>query len=281
MPLQITTLMENSLGEHTGLSIEHGLSFLVEHGNTSLLFDTGRSGAFLDNARRLLKDTAKVTDVVLSHGHYDHTGGFLSFVESRDNQDYTLWTGDGFFTPKYARFQGSYQYLGNDFTKEELISRGVSLQTVKSKKTEIRDGIWLVTDFARVHTQEVPHARFVLYNEQTQQFTPDDFSDEIALVIETKQGLVILLGCSHPGLLNMLDAIEESFNQPIFALLGGTHLVEADEKRTCSTLDTLAERGIALMGLSHCTGEEAIALSKKYSERHFRGCTGSTIILEG
>ena len=80
MSIQITTLMENSLGEHTGLKTEHGLSFLIETEGSSVLFDLGQSGAFLHNAEKLCKDLSDVTHVVLSHGHYDHTGGFRPFV---------------------------------------------------------------------------------------------------------------------------------------------------------------------------------------------------------
>lgn len=281
MPIHITTLIENTLGEHTALKTEHGLSFLVETGEASVLFDLGRSGAFLDNADRLRKDLSQVTDVVLSHGHYDHTGGFRAFVENRGSQGYALWTGEGFFDEKYGSFNASYQFLGNDFGRDYLIEQGVAHTAISKNRVQIAPGIWVVTDFARTHAQERPNPRFVKREEGSSLFQADDFSDEVMLVIETKKGLVALVGCSHPGILNMLDSVEASFGQSIYALLGGTHLVEADESRTKYTMDNFIQRGIALLGISHCSGERAIALSLEHSSINFRSCTGSTIILEG
>jgi len=281
MAIQITALIENTLGEHTALKIEHGISFLVETEETSVLFDSGRSGDFLHNAGKLCKDLSCVTDVVLSHGHYDHTGGFRSFVEQRGAQGYTLWTGEAFFDRKYGAFNASYQYLGNDFDKDFLTQQGISHKAVTKKRTQIAPKVWVVTDFARTHAQERPNPRFVKQEEGSSLFVADDFSDEVMLVIETEKGLVALVGCSHPGILNMLDSVEESFGNPIYALLGGTHLVEADEERTTYTMDNFSQRGIVLLGISHCSGERAIELALEQSPINFRSCTGSTIILEG
>lgn len=281
MPIQITTLIENSLGEHTALKTEHGLSFLIETAEASVLFDLGRSGDFLHNADKLCKNLSKVTDVVLSHGHYDHTGGFRSFVEKRGAQGFRLWTGEGFFDAKYGSFNASYQYLGNDFDRSYLTEQGISHTTITNKRTQIASKLWVVTDFSRTHAQEKPNPRFVKQEEGSSLFTSDDFSDEVMLVIETKRGLVALVGCAHPGILNMLDSIEKSFSQPIYALFGGTHLVEADEERTKYTMDNFSRRGIILLGISHCSGERAIELSLEQSHSNFRSCTGSTIILEG
>lgn len=273
--------MENSLGEHTGLKTEHGLSFFIETAEASILFDLGQSGAFLHNAERLCKNLSNVTDVVLSHGHYDHTGGFRPFVEKRGSEGYTLWTGEGFFAEKYGKFNTSFQYLGNDFSRNYLADENIKHKTITNKRTQIAPQIWATTDFSRTHAQEIPNPRFVKKEEGSELFIADDFSDEVMLVIETKRGLVVLVGCAHPGIINMLDSVEESFGQPIYALFGGTHLVEADEERTKYSLENFRERGIALLGLSHCSGERAIKLSLKQSHINFRSCTGSTIILEG
>ncbi len=281
MPIQITTLIENSIGEHTGLKTEHGLSFLIETEDTSILFDLGRSEAFLHNAEILCKDLSHVSDVVLSHGHYDHTGGFRPFVTKRVNQDFTLWTGEKFFEGKYGAVNASHQYLGNDFDRDYIKQQGIVHKSITKNRVQIAPGIWAVTGFSRIHAQETPNPRFVKKAEGSPLFVADDFSDEVMLVIETRRGLVVLAGCAHPGILNMLDFVEATFGKPIYALLGGTHLVEADEERTKYTLENFFRRGIVLLGLSHCSGERAIALSLEHSSINFRSCTGSTIILEG
>jgi 7,8-dihydropterin-6-yl-methyl-4-(beta-D-ribofuranosyl)aminobenzene 5'-phosphate synthase len=277
MSIAITTLMDNTQGEHTGLIAEHGLSFLVETDDTSLLFDTGRSAAFLTNAQKLCKDLTKVEHVVLSHGHYDHSGGFRSFLEQVGSPTVSLHVGKGFFTPKYARFNASYQYLGNDFDESFLDKYGVHYEEV-GETQKIANGVWMVTNFSHAHPEEIIHPRFMLQGPDG--WIADVFSDEVLLVIESALGLIVLVGCSHPGILNMLDTVRAHFHKPIYALLGGTHLVEADSERTKCTLTSFIEQGIAVLGISHCSGSEAIALATEGSSVHYHNTLGSSLILE-
>jgi 7,8-dihydropterin-6-yl-methyl-4-(beta-D-ribofuranosyl)aminobenzene 5'-phosphate synthase len=276
MPIEITTLIENSQGEHTGLITEHGLSFLIETGKSSTLFDTGRSNAFLKNAKLLGKRLDGVAHVVLSHGHYDHSGGFQSFVQSRADRAFTLHTGEGFFAEKYARFNASYQYLGNDFDQEYIKEQGITHHTITGK-TEIVPGVWALTHFKRNHAEETIHPRFVLRGQAG--WVEDRFDDEVLLVVETGKGLVMLVGCSHPGILNMLDSVHQAFNKPVYALLGGTHLVEADRPRVARSIQVFQEKGIEVLGINHCSGAEAIKLATEHSSIHFHNSTGSCLIL--
>jgi 7,8-dihydropterin-6-yl-methyl-4-(beta-D-ribofuranosyl)aminobenzene 5'-phosphate synthase len=276
MPIEITTLIENTQGEHTGLITEHGLSFLIETGKSSTLFDTGRSNAFLKNAKLLGKRLDGVEQVVLSHGHYDHSGGFQSFVQSRADRAFTLHTGQGFFAEKYARFNASYQYLGNDFDQEYIKEQGITHHTITGK-TEIVPGVWALTHFKRNHAEETIHPRFVLRGQAG--WVEDRFDDEVLLVVETGKGLVMLVGCSHPGILNMLDSVQQAFNKPVYALLGGTHLVEADRPRVARSIQAFQEKGIEVLGINHCSGAEAIKLATEHSSIHFHNSTGSCLIL--
>jgi 7,8-dihydropterin-6-yl-methyl-4-(beta-D-ribofuranosyl)aminobenzene 5'-phosphate synthase len=107
----------------------------------------------------------------------------------------------------------------------------------------------------------------------------DRFDDEVLLVVETGKGLVMLVGCSHPGILNMLDSVQQSFNKPVYALLGGTHLVEADSHRTEGSLQVFKNEGIQVLGINHCSGAEAINLATSNSSIHFHNGTGSCLIL--
>lgn len=277
MALEITTLEENTEGEHTGMIAEHGLSFLVEMNSISVLFDTGRSSAFLQNAQKLNKPLDAVEHIVLSHGHYDHSGGFRPLVETYPNHPYTLYTGDGFFNPKYARFNASYQYLGNDFNTLYLRQHGIKHEIIKEKK-EILPGIWMVSNFFNLHPEETIHPRFVVRTSNG--WMPDHFSDEVLLVVESSKGLIVLVGCSHPGILNMLDTVRQQFSSPIYALLGGTHLVESDMSRTKTTIEEFKRQGISILGISHCSGNDAIVLATENSEMHFHNTLGSSLILE-
>lgn len=277
MAIQITTLAENTQGEHTSLIAEHGLSFLIETKDASILFDTGQSNSFLHNAKHLQKDLSLVEHVVLSHGHYDHSGGFPSFVESGYADNATLYVGEGFFTPKYAKYNASYQFLGNSFGQAYISEHQIPHKII-TESTEITPSVWVVTNFLRTHSEEVIDSRFVLKSGDG--FERDQFVDEVLLVVKSALGLVVLVGCSHPGILNMLDTVRNTFREPIYALLGGTHLVEADRKRTINTLNQCKEDGISVMGISHCSGSEAIALAIADLTVHFHNTVGSTLILE-
>lgn len=280
MGITITTLIENSIGEHKGLSGEHGLSFFIDKDGEMLLFDTGSSRTFIDNAKKLRVDIGQVRHIVLSHGHYDHTGGFRPFIDAYPDSHHTLWTGKGFFKEKYAAYGPSLQYLGNDFDKKFLETRSISHKEVTTDTTEIAPGVWIVTNFKKIHSEELIHPRFVLWDDATRQVYPDEFRDEVLLVVEAAKGLVVLVGCAHPGILNMLDTVEERFDKPIYALLGGTHLVEASSQRIRYVINDFIKRKISIMGVSHCTGEAAVSFLEERSHTSFRNSTGSTLSIE-
>lgn len=276
--LRITTLVENRGGEHHGLRSEHGLSLYVEKGEVRFLFDTGQSDALLHNAVQLGVDLGAVDFVVLSHGHYDHTGGFRHLAERVPLP--RLFVGPGFFEEKYALRGRACEFLGNSFDETFLTSKNIPWTVVSDPIREIAPDIFLFSSFPRLHEEETIQRRFVLRRQRA--FEQDDFTDEIALAIRTLQGSVVLLGCSHPGMRNMLDAVRERLDAPIRAVLGGTHLVEAQGKRLEESLEYLQRlhsQG-TVMGVSHCTGKEVL------EDAHLRDSlltwngTGSSIFLE-
>src|SRR6056297_1544299 len=247
MSLKITTLIENSQGEHLGLKIEHGLSFCIEKDGHKVLFDTGESEAFLENAKRLRIDLTDVEYVVLSHGHYDHSGGFRYLAES--SKKFELIFGEGFFNEKYGYFNNSYEYLGNNFDECFLAERGIPYRSVKGRNEELLPGIHVITGFPRIHEDEVISPRFQIMKDG--QFEPDLFEDEVMLAVETEKGLVAILGCSHPGMKNMLDFAVNQLDRPIYAVLGGTHLVESNKTGREKSIEYLKEKDIRVIGVSH------------------------------
>jgi 7,8-dihydropterin-6-yl-methyl-4-(beta-D-ribofuranosyl)aminobenzene 5'-phosphate synthase len=294
--VEITTLIENQPGAHRGLTHEHGLSFLIERGDTTILFDTGQSGEFIENAFLLGKDLSRVEHVVISHGHYDHTNGFPRFVEEFGSGDtgpaITLHVHEDFFTPKYAAREPSRTFIGVPWDRAWLDAREIPLQPVSATGRELVPGIHIVTGFERTHPREVDNPRFVIDREGNGELVVDDFRDEIALVVETSRGLVVIVGCSHPGIMNILDTIRTRFPTPIFAVLGGSHLVEAHGERLEEALTYLGSGPFARLGLSHCTGEEAMArLESLLPERggdaagpggrplFYRNVTGSSLVI--
>jgi len=274
--IRITTLIENTSGEHLGLKHEHGLSFCIEANGRKILFDAGQSGSFIENAAQLRIDLAELEFVVLSHGHYDHSGGLRALHAV--GKHFELVVGKGFFNDKYAERNGGYEFLGNNFTQEYLKENKIRYGELATSVRELIPGVFVLGDFPRTNADETINPRFKLLTADG--FVPDSFTDEIMLVVDTPKGLVALLGCSHPGMRNMLDAVRLRFKKPLYAVLGGTHLVEAVEDGMQASLDYLMDGSIQVIGVSHCTGQGAMTMLGNSAARYFHNRTGSALIID-
>ncbi|MEG1381172.1 MAG: MBL fold metallo-hydrolase [Ruthenibacterium sp.] len=250
--IQITTLMDNLNSENKALKAEHGLSFWVQTDAVRFLFDCGAGKSTLENAHKLGIDLATADFTVCSHSHYDHAAGYRDLAEQGFGGE-KLYTGPDFFTKKYAFDGMKYTDLSAGFT-EKFLQAHQKQHIVCENILQIADGCWLVGNFARTHSFETIASRFVKGNPQ---FAADDFSDEICLALACEQGLIVLVGCSHPGILNMIEAVHTALRQPVCAVFGGTHLVEADLPRIKATVAALKEMGLTMLGMSHCSGELA------------------------
>ena len=292
--------MEDRLGGNSALKTEHGLSFFIETPGGRILFDTGSTGMFLENAPLTGIDPFSADLLVLSHGHYDHSGGVLPFY--REFEEHApepgakppLWCGEGFSTPKYSSsdIEGLYYYNGNPFSwhqvsyfwvdihelgeKEDDDENSSSMAAASSPpspgtspepfpegpsfiRKEILPGVHLVSGFSRSVEGDVVTPRFMISDPSSPSgFSRDRFNDEVSLVIETGRGgeLMMIVGCSHPGIANMVASVAESFGRGPSVLLGGSHLLRADKKRLAKVISTFQELGLRWIGLNHCTGKE-------------------------
>ena len=251
--LHITALMDNKATEHKGLIAEHGLSLYVRYNDRRILFDCGAGPNPLSNAHRLGVDLKQLDAVILSHSHYDHAAGFRNLTENHMGSA-TLYTGPHFFEPKYAKNGIRYTDLSAGFDQSFLEEYGIGHRVVDGF-AEIFPGVYLIGDFPRIYPFEQIPQRFV--RRTAQGFVADDFSDEICVAFRIEGGLAVLVGCSHPGILNMMTNVSNRLNLPIKAVFGGTHLVEADEHRIQDTILHLQDMGLSVLGLSHCSGDAA------------------------
>lgn len=280
MELKITTLIENMPDEEEKYAFEHGFSSFVEFDGKKILFDTGQSGAFVENARKLQLNLAEVDCVVLSHGHYDHTGGVPALLSKLEKKT-PLYIGKEFFTPKYKLLEdGSYKYNGNPFSRSLLESEEspVELLSVDEEITWLTEKIVLFKNFQRISGFEEVNPKFFIKTDNG--YEQDFFVDEIALGLITEQGLVLVAGCSHVGIVNMLEHVKQGLRIPVTAVLGGTHLVEAGETRLIKTVEALKRHGVKTIAVSHCTGETGMKLLKQeFPEGFVLNNTGNVIEL--
>lgn len=246
----LTVLIENTAPKNFELVAEHGLSFLVETRREKFLFDCGQTGAAFENARALNVDLREIEFVVLSHSHYDHAGGFTKLLEHALIE--TIYTGENFWDEKFSRDElGNVKYRGCGFDENFLTAHGIK-QNICRDVIEIDSDAWLVGNFKRRYDFETIPKKFVRGSKKI----PDDFSDEIALILRGRSGLTIVTACAHSGILNIVADVRERFNLPISSVIGGLHLTGASPQRISRTLDELKILGVEKILPCHCSGEE-------------------------
>lgn len=275
----ITTLVDNHAVAGTGLEAEHGFSCVIDVGGKRILFDTGGSDMFIRNAQRLGIDLGSIDHLAISHGHWDHAGGVVPLLQQFAYDRLVMWTGKGFEDPKYADDPDGMRFIGYHFERKFVESRHVTWHLVSNDTVMIEPGVWLVSSFDPIHPMEKPNPRFFVKRPRSADMVVDDFSDEIALVIDTPKGLVMITGCSHPGILNMIDTVDARFSKPLYALIGGIHLYDATPERRAAVIKELTDRSIKLLGVSHCTGDEASTTLKQRYPGYFANLAGIVTVI--
>lgn len=265
--MNITTLMEDRLGDIAELHNEHGLSLYIEADNKRILFDTGASGDILENAKLLNVDLKTLDYVLISHGHYDHSGGLTRLIKEI-NPSIELYVGDGFFNNKYSlREDGDYQFTGNSFDVGFLRSHNIKTHYVNQDITYLTDDIMIFTNFNR--DEEFENTNQTMYLKQDGEFIKDPFWDEISLGVKTDKGLVIIVGCSHVGVVNIIDTIIQRTGMEIYGIIGGTHLIKEDDEKINKIIEYLKDKEIEVVGACHCTGKQGETMLEQQLEENF------------
>jgi 7,8-dihydropterin-6-yl-methyl-4-(beta-D-ribofuranosyl)aminobenzene 5'-phosphate synthase len=251
---KIVVLVENN-ALHKGLSAEHGLSLYVETDRGNILFDTGQSDLLLKNAKTLGIDLTKINKIVLSHGHYDHTGGLLPLLKTLKKKIEVIAHPDAF---KKIHFGCGWIGIGRDIgiPFEESDLRKYAELIEDDKPREVLPGIFTTGEIERRTDYEDAGEGFFLDQNCRK---PDIIRDDQALILDADEGLIVLFGCGHSGLINTLIKVREMFqNREIRAVMGGFHLGGALEERLEKTCEALPEFGVKEIYPGHCTGWRAI-----------------------
>jgi 7,8-dihydropterin-6-yl-methyl-4-(beta-D-ribofuranosyl)aminobenzene 5'-phosphate synthase len=236
---------------------EHGLSILIERGQDRLLLDTGQGLGLLSNASRLGKDLSKVKHVALSHGHYDHTGGLAAFLD--ESPQATVFAHPDVFVERFAQIDTpngpKRMSIGIPFSRESLEQKGAKFDLSPAFR-EIAPGIVASGEIPRPKDWKSWDKRLVVREGDT--FRPDPFLDDLSLILETRQGPVLILGCAHAGLHAIVDHVRNQTGLDRFhAILGGTHLGAGKQEDWEQALDLLEACRVGKIATSHCTGFHA------------------------
>jgi 7,8-dihydropterin-6-yl-methyl-4-(beta-D-ribofuranosyl)aminobenzene 5'-phosphate synthase len=276
MEIQITTLSENTA--NYGFLAEWGLSILVEVDGLRILMDTGLSFSAVYNAQLMGIDLCTVDRIVLSHGHADHTGGLREVLKIKGKVE--IIAHPDVWASKYTRRneQTEEQYIGIPFSREELESRGARF-TLTKEPVRISENVMTTGEIPMLSGyEEIENNLFVKEDGALQQ---DPLADDLALVINTEFGLVVILGCAHRGIVNTLRHAQSiTGKEPVYAAIGGTHLLRASGERIEKTIADLKEMGIQKLGVSHCTGFHASAqLARNFEKVFFLNNAGTRLTL--
>lgn len=272
--MRITILVDNQVSSN--LKGEHGFSVLIESDGQTILLDTGQGDALSANARALDVDLGKTEALVLSHGHYDHTGGIPLMMQLAP--DLRILCHPGVVRPRYAVSNGTSRAI---HMPRPAMTAMDSLSPRRlhwlSKPFMLTENIGITGPIPRETDFEDTGGPFFLDMSGKR---PDPITDDQAIWIRTDDGVVILTGCCHSGVVNTVNHVRRlTGNAKVHALIGGFHLTQANAGRIEKTAEKLSALGLDRVIACHCTGEKATSSLKAIlGDRVVRGHSG--MILE-
>ena len=283
--MRVVALIEDTkLEGREDLVAEHGLSLYIECDDKHILFDTGATEAFNQNAEKLGVNLQEVDVLVVSHHHYDHGGGLARFLEanhkakvylrkSEEEEDY------------YFRALGIIsKYIGLD---QELLQKQAGRFEFVDSFTEILPGVYILAEIAQQYA--LPKGNRRLFVKKGNTYSLDSFEHELIMVAREGDGVVVFTGCAHNGILNMVAAVTRQFRDvPIKAVFGGFHLIGLPILNTMVVSkgevkrigEELLKYPIERVYTGHCTGKKAYRVLKGVlAEKLEHLPTGSDVVL--
>lgn len=274
MKIKATVVSDNCVYHLPGAVAEHGLSIFLETDRGNYLLDTGQGKAVVNNALVLGLDLTTIKGVILSHHHWDHTGGLGPVLDLRGAVD--VYAHPDLFKESYSVSENSVRYIGVPYPRPLLEAKGARFK-FSDQFQQIEPGIWLTGEVPRRTDYEVGDKKQML--KSADGYVRDDIRDDQSVVVETEKGLFIILGCCHSGIINTLSYIREKMGRrPIYAVIGGTHLGPVSDDQRNKSIEALKAFDIERLGVSHCTGQKtATLLASEFGARFFF-CNVGTVV---
>jgi len=249
--LKITIVVDNIASGK--LLAEHGLAYYIECDGKRMFFDSGQGSVIEHNCDKLNIDPLRANAFVISHGHYDHTGG-IKYLSEHFSDNVKVYVHPSALGRKYANEEDKYRYIGmSKESKRWIKSKDKQRLFFTDEPTEIFKHIWVTGKIPRKHRIEKIEKRFCLNKDISQH---DNLPDDQSMYFYTEKGIVVLLGCCHSGIGNTLDYISTlTGEKKIHTVIGGMHLKKVSRKRLDFTVDILKKYKVKKFAPCHCTGQ--------------------------
>jgi 7,8-dihydropterin-6-yl-methyl-4-(beta-D-ribofuranosyl)aminobenzene 5'-phosphate synthase len=253
--VKVTVVVDNLAGEGSVLG-EWGASFLIQTDASQILYDTGAGSTVLGNARALGLNLGKTDAIVLSHEHGDHTGGLNAVLGNFGSLD--LFVHPAGFTVRYWKDGTMAQPHSLPIARKT--AGGKVRKIIETKKpTAVAKGVMVTGEIPRVNDYEDTGVREYAFLDEAMT-KPDPILDDQAVFFRAPEGLVVILGCGHAGIVNTMEYVTKiTSERRIYAIIGGTHLLTASSARIRKTIEALREFDVKKVMFSHCTGVQAFA----------------------
>jgi len=283
--LKFTVVVDNNVpaGAKAQFRGEHGLSLLIDTGTNRILFDTGPSDVVVHNLGLLGIHPRDLDAIILSHGHHDHTGG-LPAVLNMAAKTLPVFSHPDIFKARYSLTGGNCRYVGIPFSSGHLTSIGADFRPIESA-TELLPNFWISGPVPRETDYETGDEQLVVPEEDCEcclpqgPFRKDDFRDDMAVYVRCAKGLVVLGGCAHSGIINMVNhGLKVTGSIKVHGLIGGTHLGPTSDPQQNATIAALEWFNPEFIATSHCTGFAVMSkLAQAFGDKFIPAFCGISI----